>query len=196
MMKKKVTFFFLLFVFLLTITVAAEDETVSDSAVVIDTTLFEAQQLLLSTASVSDPTNYETKIIQSPSRALFKSMFIPGWGQLGNGKRTKALFFAGLDSWMIISALHYGSQASDFKDKFEAAGDLELRREYYKLYLDRKDERNKFTWFAVIVSFISMFDAYVDAHLSGYPAAEKENNVTLEIVPEEEGQLLKLSYRF
>ena len=38
------------------------------------------------------------------------------------------------------------------------------RNEYYDLYQDRKDERNKFTWFAVITAFVSMFDAYVDAH--------------------------------
>ena len=53
--------------------------------------------------------------------------------------------------------------------------------------MNRKDSRNKYTWFVFIVSFLSMFDAYVDAHLSGFPDNQRLGNVDLEIGPDFEG---------
>ena len=99
--------------------------------------------------------------------------------------------------WMIGAAIHYGRQASDFKSQFDATSDIDARRDLYGLYLDRKDERNKYTWFAVIVSFLSMFDAYVDAHLSGHPAEKHNLDLSLDVVPADDGTLLvSLSLEF
>jgi hypothetical protein len=114
-------------------------------------------------------------------------MAIPGWGQVGNGDYVKAIIFFGLDAWMVGSAIHYGLQAADFKEKFEAAQTVEERNAWHSLYDDRRGERNKFTWFAVIISFISMFDAYVDAHFSGFPDADREQRIGFDIRPDEGG---------
>ncbi|UCD64453.1 MAG: hypothetical protein JSW34_03195 [Candidatus Zixiibacteriota bacterium] len=148
---------------------AAADTTYTDSSVAVDTLLFDDTGLLEGTNPATSPINFEERLTQNPTGALFKSMLIPGWGQLGNRKYFKAVLFAGLDAWFIGSAIHYGQQASDFREQFDASTDPTARNEFYDLYLDRKDERNKFTWFAVIITFVSMFDAYADAHLSGYP---------------------------
>ncbi|UCE24698.1 MAG: hypothetical protein JSU74_01210 [Candidatus Zixiibacteriota bacterium] len=163
------------------------DETGADSTHLSDTLLFDGTGLLEHSQPVTSDVNFEKRLRQNPTVGLFKSMFVPGWGQLGNRRYTKAVIFAGLDAWFIGAAIHYGRQASDFKVRFDLATDLDDRRELYDLYLDRKDERNKFTWFAVIITFISMFDAYVDAHLSGYPHRIEENSLTLDIRPAEGG---------
>lgn len=168
------------------------DDTEVDSTRLSDTLLFDGMGLLEHSQPVTSDINFEKKLRQNPTAGLFKSMFVPGWGQLGNRRYTKALIFAGLDAWFIGAAIHYGGQASDFRDRFDLATDLDARRELYDLYLDRKDERNKFTWFAVIITFISMFDAYVDAHLSGYPQKIEENSLSLDIRPVESGGFMAI----
>ncbi|MEW6411992.1 MAG: DUF5683 domain-containing protein [Candidatus Zixiibacteriota bacterium] len=173
------------------------DSTGTDSTVVADTLIFNDLGQLGHANPVTSPVNFEKKLTQNPTVGLFKSMVVPGWGQLGNRRYFKAILFAGLDGWFIGSAIHYGQQASDFRDKYEAAEDRDLRNDYYDLYSDRKDERNKFTWFAVIVTFISMFDAYADAHLSGYPTKLGDGELSLDLKPlERENFVACLSYRF
>lgn len=162
-----------------------------------DTTLFTDISTLATTAPANSEINYEQHLTQNPTKALLKSMVLPGWGQLGNKKYVKAVLFAGFDAWMVLSALHYGRQASDYRDQYNNATEISLKNEYYGLYLDRKDERNKFTWFAVITSFIAMFDAYVDAHLSGYPKALEQQQLSVDVIPDEKGgSKLILSYSF
>lgn len=158
-----------------------------DSTTAVDTLLFDGTGMLEQVSPVTSDIDFETRLYQRPTTALFKSMFVPGWGQLGNKRHVKAILFAGLDAWFISAAIHYGGQASDFRDEFESAVDIETRNEYYDLYLDRKGQRNKFTWFAGIVTFISMFDAFVDAHLSGYPRKIDESDLSLDLRPTDNG---------
>lgn len=188
----------LLTLFIAGTTLSDSTDVFIDSVTAIDTVLFDIQGQLDKTLPATDSSNYEKRLIQSPTKALFKSMLIPGWGQFGNKKTFKALIFAGIDTWIILSAVHHGKKAADLYDQFESAEDIGLRQEYYGMYLSRKDQRNKFTWFAVITSFVSMFDAYVDAHLSGYPELEtNQDAISMDIVPvENNGAKLQFSYRF
>jgi hypothetical protein len=176
---------FIVILALLTAAVSAAraDSTMVDSAGQIDTLLFEKTNLFAGVSPVTNPEDFETRMYQKPTVALFKSMVVPGLGQLGNRRHIKALLFAGLDAWFIGSAIHYGGQAADFRDRWAAADDVADKNALYSLYEDRRDERNKFTWFAVIVTFISMFDAYVDAHLSGFPQAGDGQDLSLELAP-------------
>ena len=124
-------------------------------------------------------------------------MVIPGLGQFGNKKYIKAIVFASFDAWMISKAISYKNKASDLKKQFDNETDISLRNSYYNLYQVEKDNRNKFTWYAVITSFISMFDAYVDAHLSGFPSDKKQNDLSIDIVPiDEDGAMISLSLSF
>lgn len=161
-----------------------------DSSRAVDTLLFNGAGMLDHASPVTNGTDFEKRLYQRPTTALFKSMFVPGWGQFRNRRYIKAVIFAGLDAWFIASAIKYARQASDFREQFEASTDVETRLEYYDLYLNRKDQRNKFTWFAGIVTFVAMFDAYVDAHLSGYPRKTDEGGLSLDFAPTSEGGFL------
>jgi Family of unknown function (DUF5683) len=162
-----------------------------------DTVIYDPGNRLTDIAAVNVPVDFETRRTQNPTTGLFKSMAIPGWGQIGNRRYTKAVIFVGLQGWFIGSALHYGKQASDFRTKYDAETDISARNEWYDLYNDRRDERNKFTWFAALVTFVGMFDAYVDAHLSAYPSAEKQREVGIGVLNSADGTTgLALSWTF
>ncbi|MDX9858785.1 MAG: DUF5683 domain-containing protein [candidate division Zixibacteria bacterium] len=148
-----------------------------------DTILFVPEADSHRQGRVTDSTNYEKRLIQQPTVALFKSMVAPGWGQLGNRRYIKAAIFAGFQTWFVYSAFDYGSQASDARDRWSAATDTAERNRLYDIYEDKRGQRNKFTWFAVICSFFSMFDAYVDAHLSGSPEHRSDDRVSFDVVP-------------
>jgi hypothetical protein len=154
---------------------------------VIDTVRYQRAAELDQFTQASDTVDLESHLYQNPTAALFKSALVPGWGQFGNRRYLKGIVFLGLDAWMVVSAIHYGRQASDFYDKFENAETVSARNDYYDLYSDRRDNRNKFTWFAVIISFVSMFDAYVDAHLSGFPDRERGQDFSVDVMPDEHG---------
>ncbi len=162
----------------------AIDSLPTGMAITVDTILFTPGQTLTGYRAVTDSTDREQKLCQRPMVAMFKSMVLPGWGQLGNKRYVKALVYLGLEAWMVGGALHYDKQVSEFRRLFDATSldNTSLRNDYYTLYKDRKDERSKYTWFAVIVGFVSMFDAYVDAHLSGFPRQDG-NDLTISITP-------------
>jgi len=164
------------------------DTATADTAVApADTVIYDMQTELTRFAPATDSTDFERHLTQNPTVALFKSMVIPGWGQWGNRKYVKAILFAGVDAWLIASAINYGRKASDFYDKYQAATDVTVRNAYYDDYTNRRSSRNKYTWFAVIVSFVSMFDAYVDAHLSGFPTRSHEAEIGVNVAPDFEG---------
>ncbi len=164
-----------------------------------DTILFVPGSQLKFFANVDDSTNFEKHLIQNPTKALFKSMILPGLGQLGNKKKRKAVIYFGLYAWFLGETFHYGAQAGDFLKQFEETSkdNISLRNDYHSLYLDRKDERNKFRWFTIIVTFISMFDAYSDAHLSGFPKAKENSGLSFDINFHEKQRLsAELTYGF
>ncbi len=169
---------------------------VEDSAPIYDTTVFAPSGALDKYISVADTSNLEKMLSQNPTLALFKSMIVPGWGQASNGSYKRAFIYAGLDAWFIGAAIHYKKQAADFREQYDQSSILSQRNELYGLFNDRRDERNKYTWFAVIVTFVAMFDAYVDAHLSGFPSKE-DRGLSLELDRTEDGTVLtKISLSF
>jgi hypothetical protein len=148
-----------------------------------DTTLFVPIIDTTREATVSDSVNFERHLIQNPTAALFKSLIVPGWGQIGNHRYVKAAFFAGLETWFIIEAVHYAGQANDWKKLYDAASGTDLRNRYHALYRSKYTARSKYIWYAGITTFVSIFDAYVDAHLSGEPRPEKTQKLKLSLTP-------------
>ncbi|MFQ5453053.1 MAG: DUF5683 domain-containing protein [Candidatus Zixiibacteriota bacterium] len=175
-------FLFLVIMFFVT-AICSADTTNTDSIIIYDTTLFVDEGLLVQTVPVTNPINLEKRLYQNPTMALFKSMLVPGWGQFGNRKYVKAGILLAFDIWFISSAVNNGQKASDFRDQYQNAVEISDRNELYGKFLEYKDQRNKFTWYAVITSFVSMFDAYVDAHLSGYPKQERGDKISMDIIP-------------
>ena len=156
---------------------------VIDSAEVKDTVLFEPVRVAGVRQWEMDPVDLEHHLTQNPTVALFKSMLVPGLGQIGNRSYIKAAIAIGLESWLFSRALHYRSETRDRRDRYESAEDIELRNIYYAEYQDSRSQRNKYTWFTALTIFVSMFDAYVDAHLSGTPDRSHERGMELAVVP-------------
>lgn len=175
------------------------DSAYSDTALISDTILYLPQDKEGSTIGVVDSTDREQNLIQNPTLGLFKSMLVPGLGQLGNKKYFKAGIAFGLDLWFVTSAIRHGRDASELHRQFEETTDTAERNALYGSYLDSKDQRNKYTWFAVIVTFVSMFDAYADAHLSGFPDDHVKNSNKIELNLEPAGNsgvYASISYSF
>lgn len=136
---------------------------------------------------VDNPVDFEEHLTQNPTTALFKSMLLPGWGQLGNRRYIKAGILIALEGWLIGSAVYHGIDAADYNDKYNRAEELYDKQYYYNLYEQSRTSRNKYTWFAAITVFVSMFDAYVDAHLSGSPYGDNNDRLKVDIVPDTKG---------
>jgi hypothetical protein len=88
----------------------------------------------------------------SPTGALLKSVVVPGWGQLANGKEQKAAVYIAIEGYFITKALIWRHRAR------ESGID-------YTTYDHARDRRNFFTWLTGITIFVSMFDAYADSYL-------------------------------
>jgi hypothetical protein len=157
----------------------------TDTARVIppDTILYIPALDTINELSVSDTVDLEKHLTQNPTTALFKSLVVPGWGQVGNGRYFKAALFAGLEIWFVGEAIHYAGQASDYRKQYDATVDPYVRNHYHGLYKDRYTRRSKFIWYAGITTFISIFDAYVDAHLSGEQAERNDRTRRVSLVP-------------
>lgn len=132
---------------------------------------------------------------QNPTVALFKSMFVPGWGQIGNKKYIKAAIVIGLEGSLIAAIIHNADRANDAKRLFDNNTDILLADNLYKKYKSARDDRNFYCWMAGLTIFISMFDAYVDAHLAHFPKYDK--GLTFDLGPNKKTILAaRLSYNF
>ena len=89
--------------------------------------------------------------IKSPTGAMLRSLFVPGWGQLYNGKWFKALVIGGTEIGLVANAVYQNQMATKANDPLE--------REWYI------DNRNLSYWWLLGTILFSMADAYVDAHL-------------------------------
>ena len=157
------------------------------TARVTDTLVFVPDPVTSKAAEVTNPADLEEHLTQPPTVALFKSLLVPGLGQLGNHKYFKAVLFGGLEGVFIAAAIHYERRASDARDLCTSAVDPKVRRVWYNFYDNKRKNRNKYIWFAGLTAFISMFDAYVDAHLSGSPADSRNERFTFEVAPNADG---------
>ncbi|MEW6050222.1 MAG: DUF5683 domain-containing protein [Candidatus Zixiibacteriota bacterium] len=164
-----------------------------------DTVLYVPIPDSSASVQVTNAVNFEGRLTQNPTAALFKSMFVPGLGQLGNRRYVKAAAVVGLQVWFVSSAIHYGSQASDLKAEFNSTplSDKDTRNFWHAKYEEKAKARNKYIWFAGITTFVSMFDAYVDAHLSGAPTAHRNEKLSFDFTsPTGDGVGATLAYRF
>ena len=124
-------------------------------------------------------------------------MLIPGWGQISNRKYIKAGLIIGLESVLIGTIIHYADKTKKARDEFTLVGDdnLTLKQEKYNYYQDAKNDRNLFSWYLGTTIFLSMFDAFVDAHLADFP--RKEQELSLQVKPSDgDGLAVSLALNF
>jgi hypothetical protein len=131
---------------------------------------------------------------QKPTIALFKSMLVPGWGQIGNKKYIKAGVIITLEVTLVGTIMHYADKTSDARDAFDSANDTNRARMFTE-YMDAKSQRNRFGWMLGTLVFLSMFDAFVDAHLAPFPKYDKQVALDISMIDNETPGLV-LSLRF
>jgi len=142
----------------------------------------------------------DTVLSQNPTVALFKSMFVPGLGQIGNGKYIKAGLAISLESVFIGAIVHWAKKTKDARRDFENAPDTatSLRTDLFNTYSDYKNSRNFYSWMLGTTIFLSMFDAYVDAHLSRFPNfKEEKEGLSFQMGPDRPDRfLVSVSWNF
>lgn len=97
-----------------------------------------------------DSTDYK-----NPKVAVTFAALCPSAGQIYNEKWLKAALLMGIDGYWIYKSFHYQ--------------DLHLEdpnKQYYE------DSRNKYIWYSVSGYIYGIVDAFVDAHLSGFPKGD------------------------
>jgi hypothetical protein len=114
----------------------------------------------------------------NPTGALFRSTFVPGWGQFYNRKYIKSAVIAGIEIYLINEVYANARKASLHKDHFTSAvSDTAYRDAEFARYEKALDKRGNASWFLAATIFFSMFDAYVDAHLSDFDQTDKAFDV-------------------
>ncbi len=140
----------------------------------------------------------DTSSQQAPTVALFKSMLVPGLGQISNRSYIKAGLVIGLESVLIGAIVHWTEKTNDARDRLDAETDSALRPGLYSTFSDYKSRRNLYSWFLGTTIFLSMFDAYVDAHLSRFPKnPETKKGLSFDIGPSGVDEVsVELTYNF
>lgn len=117
--------------------------------------------------------------LPSPKAALIKSAIIPGWGQFYNGRMIKgAAFFS--------TQVFIGYQFFRWNDRLHQAAEKEKKEQI-------EYTRNTWAWRYLAVYLLCVADAYVDAHLAGFP---EEETLSLNFQPISGGWQMSLNIRF
>jgi TM2 domain-containing membrane protein YozV len=108
---------------------------------------------------------------KSPMGALLRSVAFPGWGQFYNRKYMKGVVVLGAEATFITMAIVDWSRMKEHQRNFQNPDfpDRYWEFDQFRFYEDR---RNMFLWITAGIVFISMFDAYVDAHLYNFKKEE------------------------
>ncbi|MDD4051379.1 MAG: DUF5683 domain-containing protein [candidate division Zixibacteria bacterium] len=173
-----------------------KDSIVSDS-VVLEPTLYQfgGDTILV---QAYEPTTKDRAHKISPTIIMFKSVVFPGWGQWSNHKYIKAGAVFVIESYFIYKYIHFAGKASDWRDRWQAIPVTETtqREAAFVQYADYRDSRNSNLWATGITIFLSMFDAYVDAHLRDFPPpVAGQTTVSWKTAPGN-GAAVTLTYHF
>lgn len=87
-----------------------------------------------------------------PSKAMYRSLMIPGYGQLSNGKKWKAALFFTAEASFLTGYLYMNHRVkNDDVDDWERT--------------NLRTDRNSFIMYWLGAKVLGLVDAYVDAHL-------------------------------
>jgi hypothetical protein len=114
---------------------------------------------------------------KNPTKAAFLSAFIPGAGQIYNGKYLKAAGVITVQGLLIAQTKHndkmmkrYKNKRGDDKEDPDYAFNDFMYKEYY-------GDRQSFIYWIGVSVFMSAMEAYVDAHLLNFKAKKNEINI-------------------
>ena len=108
-----------------------------------------------------------------PRTALLLGL-IPGGGQVYNRAWVKAVIVVAAESYYVYQ---FQLNRSLFHDLGDSSSPLRTR------YLEK---RNKYAWWVFLVYLWGMLDAYVDAHLAGFPPDSVDASPVMPTAPNED----------
>ncbi len=101
---------------------------------------------------------------KGPTGALLKSVIFPGWGQFSNGKKVKAGIIFAVESYFIFKAIRWRGRTNDRLTLYDETKNIDD----WNYYDNARSKRDTFYWLLAGTVFISMWDAYADAHFKPY----------------------------
>ncbi|HPM01571.1 MAG: hypothetical protein KA886_04300 [Candidatus Cloacimonetes bacterium] len=127
---------------------------------------------------------------KNPTYASTLSFICPGGGQIYNNSYIKAGTVILADAYFIGMAVYNEDKRQETRKKMLLA-DNEVIKEYYRNRMnDYYEKRQSDYWWIGITTFLSMADAYVDAHLYNFEKKKKEVELRFSDAK------LSLTYRF
>ncbi len=128
---------------------------------------------------------------KNPYRAMLYSAVLPGGGQLYNQAYVKAAVVAGLQGYLIATAVHHNDRKLHYQDLMNNSVFGEPDYLIYKQQRDsyRDDLRSDYWWMGTVL-VLSVADAFVDAHLYNFNKEKEKIRIKFE------DKMLQVSYHF
>ena len=111
--------------------------------------------------------------------APLRSAVFPGWGQMRNGRKLKAVVFFAVHNYLMgrtIAEHYWAEEAYRKMELLNNMGQGDRAEEYYNKYSDHFARREQYGWWWAAFTMLSMFDAYADAHLYGFDQEVEESS--------------------
>ncbi|MFO7660343.1 MAG: DUF5683 domain-containing protein [Candidatus Cloacimonadaceae bacterium] len=128
---------------------------------------------------------------KNPYRAMLYSAALPGGGQIYNQAYVKAAVVAGLQAYLIGTALHHNERKDHYQELMNNSVIGEQDYLIFKQQRDgyRDDLRSDYWWMGTVL-VLSVADAFVDAHL--YNFNQEKDKIKIRF----EDKMLQVSYHF
>ncbi len=150
----------------------------------------------MDTSQIASINYNEQPFKPNPSGALLRSLALPGWGQYYNREYIKGGLITAVEGYFIYSVIKYQINMNDYLNK---RGQLDPDNTVYEEYKDKynkeKSKRDSALWWFLGIKFLSIVDAYVDAHLFKFQD-EVNTEVGLEIKPSNDTEFVCISLSF
>jgi len=114
----------------------------------------------------------------SPRGALLRSAVIPGWGQMYTRHYLKGVGFFAVHAY-------FGYRFYEGHQQLAGVNDLQRREQL-------EYRRNTWAWRFLVAYLLCLTDAYVDAHLSGFP--DDTGDLSIDVLPEVDGMRIQMEF--
>lgn len=138
-------------------------------------------QLPSDTLSPSDTVIFKSKAVmtKSPSGAIWRSLALPGWGQIYVETYWKAPIFFAAAGTLAYLIIDNHSKYSDYEDRLSKMSKEDPDYKNIKLYRElHRDNRDMSGFFLLGVYILAAVDAYSGAHLYDF---EVNSNISLQM---------------
>lgn len=109
---------------------------------------------------------------RSPTGAMWRSLAIPAWGQIYNGKIYKAPAVIGAEGTTLFLTIKNYRLARSYHEEARAEKDPKVRSNLYEKYNETIITTEFWGWLFVGTLTYAMMDAYVDAHLADWDVSD------------------------